>query len=328
MHNQNNQNNTHVDPNRKPTATNVDSKHKTSTSDIDPNLNAHSALAHGNWLINLVKGVFVGIGAILPGLSGGVLAMIFGIYDPLIAFLSNLKKDFKKNVLYFTPVILGIGIGVLLFSIVVEKAFGRYAALFTCLFIGFVVGTLPLLYKKAGSQGRTQKDNLLLVGSAVVIFGLMMIGDALPDIQPGLVAWIVSGFLVALGFIVPGMSPSNFLIYFGLYNKMSRGIRTFDFSVLIPLGIGFLLCVLLFSKLVANLFKTRFSPMSHFIVGMVVGSSAAIFPTTVFPAFTESGLQEMGLTFATALLISVVMFVIGVFLSFLFSKVEEKYDRD
>lgn len=286
------------------------------------------SLDKSNWIIRLVKGIFVGIGAILPGLSGGVLAMIFGIYDPLIAFLSNIKKNFKKNILYFAPIILGMGIGVLLFAFVVEKAFGKYEALFTCLFIGFVVGTLPLLYKKAGSKGRSAKHNIVLAVSAAAIFILMMIGNALPNLAPSFPVWIMSGVLVALGFIVPGMSPSNFLIYFGLYDKMSAGIASFDFGVLIPLGIGFVLCIVLFSKLVAKLFDEHFASMSHFIVGMVVGSSIAIFPSTVFPAFSAEGLAAAELTFQSALLFSLILFAIGVLLSYLFSKVEEKVERD
>lgn len=74
-----------------------------------------------DWFIRLIKGVIVGIGFILPGLSGGVLAVILGIYDLLIRFLSDLKKHFIENVLYFIPVIIGGAIGIVLFSILVEK---------------------------------------------------------------------------------------------------------------------------------------------------------------------------------------------------------------
>jgi len=90
---------------------------------------------------------------------------------------------------------------------------------------------------------------------------------------------------MGLGLIVPGMSPSNFLIYFGLYDKMATGIKDFDFAVIIPLIIGFIICILLFSKLASWLFKKYYSGMYHFILGMVTGSSLAIFPTVVFPCF-------------------------------------------
>ncbi|APZ49770.1 DUF368 domain-containing protein [Jeotgalibaca sp. PTS2502] len=281
------------------------------------------------WLIRMLKGVAVGIGAILPGLSGGVLAVIFNIYDPLLKFLGNIKKNFMANVRYFIPIGIGGVLGVVVFSVFVEKAFGQYAAQFTCLFIGFVAGTFPSLFRTAGKEGRNGGDWLTLIVSAIFILLIMMMGSAkLTQIQPSFLAWIFSGAMVGLGMIVPGMSPSNFLIYFGLYDKMAAGISAFDFSVTIPLAIGLMACVLLFAKLVNWLFGRYYSKMYHFILGMVVGSSIAIFPTTVFPSLTTAGLAESGLTLTTAILFSVIMFALGTVFSLWFSKIEDKYSRD
>lgn len=282
-----------------------------------------------DWFFRLIKGVLVGIGFILPGLSGGVLAVIFGIYDPLIRFLANLRKNFLKNLLYFLPVAIGAAIGIVLFAVVVEKAFGKYAALFVSLFVGFVAGTFPSLYKTAGKQGRHTSDIIILILTSIVIFILMVIGGKqLTEITPNLLVWLGSGLLMGLGLIVPGMSPSNFLIYFGLYDKMAIGIKDFDFGVIIPLIIGFVVCILLFAKLASWLFKKHYSGMYHFILGMVVGSSLAIFPTVVFPAFTPEQLNEAGLTFFSAFIWSLVLFAVGTIASYLFSKVEEKYPRE
>ncbi|HQI43002.1 MAG TPA: DUF368 domain-containing protein, partial [Dysgonamonadaceae bacterium] len=265
----------------------------------------------------------------LPGLSGGVLAVILGIYDRLIRFLSDLKKHFIENVLYFIPVIIGGAIGIVLFSILVEKAFGVYAAEFICLFIGFVAGTFPSLYKTAGKEGRSWRDMLIFLLSTAFIFLLMIYGgQQFTEVSPNLLIWAASGALIGLGVIVPGMSPSNFLIYFGLYDKMATGIKDFDFAVIIPLLIGFILCVLAFAKLAAYLFKRYYSEMYHFILGMVIGSSLAIFPTVVFPAFAPEQLAATRLSFGMAFFLCVVFFAIGTLISFLFSKVEEKYPRE
>jgi putative membrane protein len=282
-----------------------------------------------DWFIRLAKGIIVGIGFILPGLSGGVLAVILGIYDRLIRFLSDLKKQFIENILYFIPVIIGGAIGIVLFSILVEKAFGVYAAEFICLFIGFVAGTFPSLYKTAGKEGRSWRDMLILLLSTAFIFILMIYGGRqFTEVSPNLLIWAGSGALIGLGVIVPGMSPSNFLIYFGLYDKMATGIKDFDFAVIIPLLVGFILCVLTFAKLAAYLFKRYYSEMYHFILGMVIGSSLAIFPTVVFPAFSPEQLAATRLSFGMAFFLCVVFFAIGTLISFLFSKVEEKYPRE
>lgn len=300
----------------------VDNQPKINFSTKKPN-------AISDWFIRLTKGILIGIGFILPGLSGGVLAVILGVYDRIIKFLSNLRKDFYKNVLYFIPIIIGALIGIVFFAILVEKAFGNYAAQFICLFIGFVVGTFPSLYKTAGSHGRSSKDMIILTISTVIIFALMMVGkQQLTEIPPTFFAWLGSGALIGLGVIVPGMSPSNFLIYFGLYDKMATGIKDFDFGVIIPLFLGFVICVLLFAKLAAWLFKKYYSGMYHFILGMVIGSSLAIFPTIVFPSFLPDQLAITGLSIGSAILLCVLLLIIGTVLSYLFSKIEEKYPRE
>lgn len=282
-----------------------------------------------DWIIRLLKGTLVGIGAILPGLSGGVLAVIFGLYEPLLKFLADLKKDFVKNVLFFIPVIIGVAFGIFLFAIVVEKAFGRYAAIFVCLFIGFVIGTFPSLYKTAGKKGRSTKDMVILIISALAIFTLMLVGEQqLVNVTPDIPVWFGSGALIGLGLIIPGMSPSNFLIYFGLYDKMAAGINDFDMAVVIPLTAGVIVCVLLFAKLASFLFRKYYSGMYHFILGMVVGSSLAIFPVIVFPAFKADMLSASGLSFGATVALCLVMLVVGSLATWLFSKVEEKYPRE
>lgn len=282
-----------------------------------------------DWIIRLLKGTLVGIGAILPGLSGGVLAVIFGIYQPLLKFLADLRKDFVKNLLFFIPVGIGVAFGIFLFAIVVEKAFGKYAAAFVCLFIGFVIGTFPSLYRTAAKQGRKASDIVIMIISGLAILILMLLGEKqLMEVKPQVPVWFGSGALIGLGLIVPGMSPSNFLIYFGLYDKMATGIHDLDWSVIIPLVLGVIICILLFAKLASFLFRKYYSRMYHFILGMVIGSSVAIFPVIVFPSFKPDQLAASGLNFGTSLVLCIVLLVIGTIASWLFSKVEEKYPRE
>ncbi|MGJ3509433.1 DUF368 domain-containing protein [Enemella sp. A6] len=278
------------------------------------------------WLTRLLKGIAVGIGFILPGLSGGVLAVIFKIYDPMIRFLANVRHKFVKNVLFFIPVGIGGLIGVVLFSYVVEAAFGKYAAQFVCLFIGFVIGTFPSLYRQAGEQGRRPVHMVILGIAAVAIFAVMQLGSqVLVDLPPSIPAWLMSGALIGLGVIVPGMSPSNFLIYFGLYDKMAAGITSGNLTVIIPLFLGLVACILVFAKLANWLFDKYYAGMYHFILGMVVGSSLAIFPTHVFPAFTSTGLANSGLSLPAAVGFALALLVVGAIASYLFSKVEDRY---
>jgi len=134
------------------------------------------------------------------------------------------------------------------------------------------------------------------------------------EVSPSFFSWLLSGALIGLGVVVPGMSPSNFLIYLGLYEKMTAGISRLDLGVMIPLALGGLVCVLLFAKLVSWLFKKAYAFMYHLILGVVVGSTAAIIP---------SGARGLGVIAACALL-----FLVGAAISYGLAKLDEKYARE
>ncbi len=236
-----------------------------------------------DWIVRLVKGALIGIGAIVPGLSGGVLMVVFGIYEPLLRFLANLHHKFIKNIAFFLPVGIGGALGILGFSAVVDFAFTHYAAQFTWLFIGFICGTFPSLVKTSGKEGRKPWHWVLLLFVSVGTFLLMNWLETIRSVTmaQNFWTWILSGALTGLGLVVPGMSPSNFLIYLGLYQPMASGIKQLDFGVIIPLILGVILVVLLFAKLVNWLFKKHYTFMYHLILGIVVGSTAAIIPSGV-----------------------------------------------
>ena len=268
-----------------------------------------------DWIIRVVKGIFVGIGFITPGLSGGVLAVVFGIYEPLMRFLGNLKEKFLKNLVFFIPVGIGGVVGVVAFSAVVDYAFRNHAAQFTWLFIGFIAGTFPSLFKTAGKQERKSWHWLLLVVIAVGTVFFMRWMESFRSVQlaPSFANWVLSGALIGLGVVVPGMSPSNFLIYLGLYQPMAFGIRHLDLGVIVPLMLGGILVVLLLARLISLLFKKFYTIMYHIILGIVVGSTIVIVPT---------GLSGWALT------LSALLFMVGALISFALAKLDEKYARD
>ncbi|MFW5713487.1 MAG: DUF368 domain-containing protein, partial [Brevefilum sp.] len=268
-----------------------------------------------DWIIRFLEGILVGIGFITPGLSGGVMAVIFGFYEPLMRFLGNMRESFLRNVVYFLPVGIGGAVGVVAFSAVVDFAFSNYPAQFTWLFIGFISGTFPSLFKTSGKEGRKSRHWLLLVLTAVGTLFFLRWMENFQGVQldPSFANWVMSGALIGLGVVVPGMSPSNFLIYLGLYQPMAAGIRSLDFGVIIPLFVGGLLCVLLFARLVAWLFEKYYAFMYHFILGVVIGSTIVIIP---------EGLRGW------ALAVSAGMFILGAAVSYGLAILDEKYSRE
>lgn len=278
-----------------------------------------------NFILRFVKGIIIGIGAILPGLSGGVLAVIFGIYEPAIKFLSNMKHKFLKNVLFFLPAGLGLLTGVFLFSAVVEKAFIYYLASFACLFIGFVVGTLPSIYKTAGKKGRNKSDIITMIVVGLIIGLVMILGQKFAlNIKESTIVWILAGGILALGFILPGLSAPNFLVYFGLYDKMAGGIKTLNMSIIIPIAIGVIATILLLAKLIDILLKKHYSKIHHTILGLVVGSSIAIFPTVIIPDFAKKAHEMDEKGFIITVIVSILLFIVGAVITYFFGRLEQK----
>ena len=121
-----------------------------------------------DWFLRFIKGMFIGSGFILPGVSGGALAAIFGLYERMIAFLANVTKDFKKNFLFFLPVGIGALAGIVVLSFGVSFLLGNFETIILWFFIGCIVGTIPALWKEAGKEGRSTRDILILLASFIV----------------------------------------------------------------------------------------------------------------------------------------------------------------
>lgn len=238
---------------------------------------------HGvsNWIIRFVKGMFVGSGAILPGVSGGALAAIFGFYEPLISFLADIRHQFKKNVYYFLPVFLGALFGVFVLAIPIDYGLKYYPVHVLWAFIGAILGTLPSLWKEAGKEGREGKHVLLTVATAILFFLLLVWANNNLNIhvEQNFVSWLLAGLIFASGMVVPGLSPSNFLIYLNLYQPLTEGIRKLDLSIIIPVGIGALACILLLSKLMRHIMDYAYAGVMHFVFGVVIASTAIIAPS-------------------------------------------------
>lgn len=267
-----------------------------------------------DWFLRFVKGMFIGSGFILPGVSGGALAAIFGIYERIISFLAHLTRNFKENVRYFIPVGLGGIFGIYLLSFGVSFLLGNYETIILWFFVGCIVGTAPALWKEAGKEGRDTKDLTILVVTFILGILFLFFGQNLfATVDQNFFTWMIAGGLIALGIIVPGLSPSNFLVYMGMYKAMSDGIKTLDFGILLPIAIGGLVVIITLSKIMDAIFQSHFSKLFHFILGIVFASTIMIIPTN----YSGFGLVQYALC--------VVMIIAGALLGKWMSALEEKY---
>ena len=234
-----------------------------------------------DWLLRFVKGMFIGSGFILPGVSGGALAAIFGLYERMISFLANVTKDFKKNILFFLPVGIGALAGIVILSFGVSYLLGNFETIILWFFIGCIVGTIPALCLKVRQARRSTRDILILIASFAGGCLLLYLGENAigGSVEANFFTWMIAGGLISLGIIVPGLSPSNFIVYMGMYKQMSDGFKTLDMSVILPIALGGLVTLALFSKLVHYIFRKAYPQLFHFIFGIVLASTVMIIPT-------------------------------------------------
>ena len=277
-----------------------------------------------SWLTRIIKGIVIALGFILPGISGGVLAAILGIYERMIGFLAHPFKDFKENVLYFIPVAIGMLLGIGLFSYPIEYLLENYQVFVLWSFAGAIIGTIPSLLKESTRESDRDKIDLAWFWTTFIIsgIGLYALNFVVGILAPSFFNFILAGSLLALGVLVPGLSPSNLLLILGLYAPMLTGFKIFDlFGTFLPIGIGAGATLIIFSKLMDYALNNYHSRVYHFIIGIVLSSTILIL---IPNAGNTESIQYIGLSLVNYVLISF-FFALGIWMGIWMSKLEDKY---
>ncbi|MGA3436301.1 DUF368 domain-containing protein [Lactiplantibacillus plantarum] len=225
------------------------------------------------------KGVVIALGFILPGVSGGVLAAILGIYERLLGFMAHFRRNFKRDFWYFVPVGLGGIVGIALLSAPLEYLLAHAQVIVLWGFAGAIIGTLPALMKTATSRApRDWLDGVWFFGTFIISAGLLyFMSELFGTLPANFGGFIVAGALITLGVLVPGLSPSNLLLILGLFTPMLTGFKRLDIvGVYLPIAIGGILAMALFSKLMDHLLVKFHSRVYHFILGIVLASTMLI----------------------------------------------------
>ena len=229
---------------------------------------------------NFICGAAIGGGAILPGISGGVLCVVFGVYRSIMELFSHPIRAIKKNWRMFLFVGIGWVFGFWIFAKVIEFLFAKSEMMATWLFIGLIIGTIPALYKEAGKHGRSKGSFVsMFVAFAVLtsILTYVQYGEFV-QVKPGFGWYVFSGALWGLSLVVPGMTSSSILMSLGIYQDLNSGIAAFDMGVIIPWVLGMFGTAVLLARLVTYLFDKFYSLSFHAVVGIVLASTIVIIP--------------------------------------------------
>ena len=238
-------------------------------------------------IFNFFVGILLGAGAILPGISSGVICVIMGIYDKLIDSIFNLFKDFRKHFFYLFPIAIGVFLGAFLFGNILKTLFDKFPLQTSFTFIGLILGSIPILIKKVNSNGIFRLRYLLftlvtfLLGIlCVFVENSLNISNRVENFSN--IFLVISGFLMAIGVVFPGVSNTLILMCLGVYPTYLDSIATMNLQVLIPIGIGLILGCICFLIVIKYLLKHFYMQTYYSIIGFTLGSILVLYTPITF----------------------------------------------
>lgn len=251
----------------------------------------------GDFIKDILKGMVIGIANVIPGVSGGTMMVVMGIYDKLIHVLSHFFKEFKKNILFLLPIVIGMLIAIFGGSVVIEFLFVKLPLPTTLLFVGLILGGLPMMIRRV--KGEKFKAGYLIAFAA--FFALVVVMALMGDVTgreatlnlsfSGIIILFLVGVLAAGTMVIPGVSGSMVLLIIGYYNPIISTISDFvqalkegdkqmlqhTFLVLLVFGIGVIAGIVFFAKLIEKIFE-KFPMYAYWaIIGLIVASPIGIF---------------------------------------------------
>ena len=270
-----------------------------------------------DFLSRLLKGLIVGMANIIPGVSGGTMAVVIGIYDKLIGAVSDLRKDFKNSVIYLFPIGVGALLGIVLFSHLIEFLLRDFTMPTNIFFLGLILGSIPMIFKRA-TQKRFEKVSILPFLVCFAVMMLMTFFQNVSDEGSALITTLTAGTAIRLVLsatvaaacmIMPGISGSMVMVLLGVYTSVLTAISSMNIPVLIPVAIGVLAGILLGAKVI-NLCLRRYEQQTYFaILGLIAGS---ILPICLNAGYTP-GFQTV---------LSVITLVAGTAIAFWMGKMD------
>ncbi len=271
-----------------------------------------------NFILDIIKGAVIGIANVIPGVSGGTMAVSMGIYNKLISSITHLFKQFKKSIATLFPILLGCAVGIICFTYAIKYLLSNQP-LPTCLtFLGLILGGVPMLVremKKGIRKNRGGRVTAFNIAAFVILFAFAIIlpllqgsEDTLKTLTatPGTVVLLFFlGVIASATMVIPGVSGSMVLMVLGYYYGVINSITSFvdalkagnwsavmsQAAILVPFGIGAILGIFLISKMIEYLFAKHTVSTYAAILGLILSSPFGIFyNTNALAHFSVAGL--------------------------------------
>lgn len=234
--------------------------------------------------LTFVKGLIVGGTMLVPGVSGGSMAMILGVYDRLVSSVSSFFKHKKESFFFLLLFALGGGTGALLFAQPLGDLIEACRMPMLYFFIGAVAGSVPMICKEAKVERFDWRQPVYVSAGILCVSALSFLpegpsADSMMEAGVGSFIWLLAaGFIAAVALVLPGISVSYLLLMMGLYDETMKAIGELYFPFLIPLGAGLALGVILTTKVLETAMKRHPQGTYLIILGFMLASVAEIFP--------------------------------------------------
>ena len=241
--------------------------------------------------ILFIKGFIMGIANVIPGVSGGTLAVILGVFKDFVGSISNIFKSFKKSVLFLLPIVLGMGVAVVASSKLIETCLNYYPLATILFFVGLILGGVPILFNKIKGEMKSIPNYIIFIimFSFILLFTFVISGEKNVELVSltfiDYILLFIVGAVASASMVIPGISGSMVLMTVGYYNSILAIISDiFNFenfwhnvSILIPFGLGVIVGILLIAKLITFLLN-KFEVKTYFaIFGFIFSSLIVIF---------------------------------------------------
>lgn len=246
------------------------------------------------FLGKVLQGALIGLGAVLPGISGGVLSVVFGVYRPIMELLSDPVHKWRTYLPELFPYMIGSAAGFLGVANLLSYVLETYPEPSVCVFVGLIVGMLPSLWREAGEQGRNVGNVILSCVTLVAMISLLFwLQNSQNTVEPGFFSFLFCGFAFALSVIAPGMSFSTILMPLGLYTPFVEGIGHMRPEVLLPGVAGCVVTFICLAKLVNRLFDRYYAVMFHGIFGIVGAATVMTVPWGSFATSADAASRNL-----------------------------------
>ena len=236
-----------------------------------------------HYIKRFLAGAMIGVGGILPGVSGSVLAVAFGLYGPILDAVATFFKNVKENLRLLLPVGLGSLVGLYGVAVILNRVMVKYETPLIFLFCGLIAGSMPALVREAkAASGGLKRKHFIATAAGLALSLLLLLVEREPggaaEAAVGPLQSAVTGAILTAGSILPGFSTSFILFRLGWYGPMMAALTTLNVGLLLWAGLGALIAAVSLIGLMRMLIKKYPGPTYCLVIGLMIGSMISSLP--------------------------------------------------